>query len=159
MINIPNEKTVFGCNTCEAYKAKNRFDGYKPKSEETSKREFGITISSFAKEISTFNHYSFPKEIRLLGCNLLIAFAKGQIADMESKSEIKKLKQEQSELFAKICTSIIKWYNTTVPNNAKNKWETLPTGHGPALGCQVPDYFVDKFYFISQRAFDYLLPE
>ena len=126
---------------------------------EEYKREFGFTISDFSGMVSSFDHWSFPKEIRILGAKLSIALAKWKLANMGYISEdANKLKREQYDLFAKIQRGIIKWYDTVIPESEKT---SQPINYYPHFNEDAENInrVLNRLYFGATRGFDYLLPE
>jgi len=110
------------------------------------KSDYRLTLSSFAKEISNFNDYSFPEKTRKLGSELLSTFNKinedkkhlepsGKNpstfkSDSSQKiklvKSIKSLQKNLSNLYQQIQKDIIQWFRYTVPADIKIAWP----GHG-----------------------------
>lgn len=151
------------------------------------KHDYGLTLSSFAKEISKFNHYSFPEKTKKLGEELLATFKKRNEAkkDLEcaeknsnskiiSESELAKkrkreasLRQKLYDLYAQIQEDIKKWFKYKVPANIKIAWPgagEYKRGSAPSkrivYGSDDPNVvLVNKFNFIAWRPLDYFLYE
>jgi len=139
---------------------------------ERFKREWNLTITSFAKEVASYNFYSFPENTRQMASALLIAFDKsskayldlqleeakakiGEPAQVDKKrKEFQNLQSLQIKLFNNITTGIKEWYNNTY-----NGTKLMEGWKRDDISIPKNQIQANKFYFVAQRDFGYLLYE